>query len=374
MRDPRVDRMARLLVDYSVAVEPGDRVLIEAATPAEPLVRALFEYILKAGGHPHLLLSLGGLDTMTGLDATFMRYASDEQLAHEPTFMQLAYEQFEGRIRVHSSDNTNRLAGIPGDKGKKRSEATRSVLQAQFRRGQSGDLRWVTTLFPTEAYAQAAEMSLTEFESFVFGACQVEQEGNPVAYWQGVEQEQQKAIDAIQGGEWVELKGPNCDLKLSIAGRKFLNACGRHNMPDGEIFTGPVEDSASGWVQFTYPAIFKGRTIVGTRLEFEDGQVVNASAERGEEFLDAILATDEGSSRLGEFAIGMNHGIQRFTGNILFDEKIGGSFHMALGAGYPETGSVNESAIHWDLICDLGSDSEIKVDGKTCYKDGEFKY
>ncbi|MDX1600261.1 MAG: aminopeptidase [Anaerolineales bacterium] len=374
MNDPRVNRLARLLVDYSVAVRPGDRVLIEAATPAEPLVRALFERILRAGGHPHLAISFGGLDTMTGLDATFIQHASEKQLAHPPAFMELAYEEFEGRIRVHSSDNTNRLSNQAADKIRRRREALRPILEAQFERGRSDDFRWVTTLFPTHAYAQAAEMSLTEYESFVYSACRVEGEQDPVAHWKSVQQEQEKAIAAIDGGDRVELKGPNCDLELSVAGRTFKNACGRNNMPDGEIFTSPVEDSVNGWVKFTYPALYQGRTVLGAQLEFEAGKVVNATAERGEDFLRSILDTDEGSRYVGEFAIGTNRNIDQFTGNILFDEKIGGSFHMALGAGYPETGSQNKSAIHWDLICDLQSDSEIRVDGELFYKDGEFRY
>lgn len=346
--------------------------MIESGTAAEPLVRALFERILDAGGHPHLLLSFGGLDTMTGIDAAFLTHASEDQLAHPPIFMKHAYEEFEGRVRIHSSDNINRMANVPLEAVRHRREALRSLLETQMERGQSGAFRWVTTLFPTRAYAQAAEMSLDEFEEFVFRACHVMEDADPVTQWSAIERRQAAMIEAVQGHETVHLRGPNCDLHLAVGGRTFKNASGRNNMPDGEIYTAPVEDSAQGWVRFTYPAIYQGRTVVGARLKFEDGRVVEASADRGEDFLWSILDTDPGSRYLGEFAIGTNEKVDRFTGNILFDEKIGGTFHLALGAGYPETGSVNKSAIHWDLICDLESQAEIEVDGELFFKDGKF--
>jgi aminopeptidase len=374
MTDPRIDRMARLLTGYSVGVHPGDRVIIEAEVAAEPLVRSLVEHVLKAGGHPHLLVSFEGLDMMSGIDATFMTYANQEQLEQPAPFMDLAYETFEGRIRIHSASNTKLLAAMPAERIRKRRGALKSVLATQFDRGQRGELRWVTTLFPTQAYAQQADMSLEGYEKFVYQANHVQEEDDPVVYWQGVKKEQQKAIDVIQGSNQVEVRGPNCELKLSVKDRVFLNASGDHNMPDGEIYTGPVEDSADGWVRFTYPAVYQGQVVSGIRLGFKEGRVVEATADKGQELLTTILDTDAGSRYLGEFAIGTNFGIDRFTGNILFDEKIGGSFHMAVGAGYPETGNHNQSAIHWDMICDLQQDSEILVDGSLFYKDGAFQF
>lgn len=371
MSDPRVIRMAKLLVGYSAAITEGDRVLIEAETPAEPLVRELYREILAAGGHPHLLVTFDGMNSMTGLDSTFIRHASKEQLDYKPTFMNLAYEQFESRIRVHSLRNTKSLASLDPAKIRRRNEAVRDVIQTQFQRGDRGEFRWVTTLFPTEAYAQAADMSLEEFEDFVFKANHVNEE-NPVAYWRQVEQEQAKVLEALAAAESVSVNGPNCELSLSIKDRKFINACGHNNMPDGEIFTGPVEDSAEGWVRFSYPAIYQGRSVSGVELFFEKGRVVKATAQKDEAFLHSTLETDQGARYLGEFAIGTNFGIDKFTGNILFDEKIGGSFHMALGAGYPQTGNTNSSAIHWDMICDMKTDSEIVVDGEVIYKNGEF--
>jgi aminopeptidase len=187
-----------------------------------------------------------------------------------------------------------------------------------------------------------------------------------------MEARQQKLVDYLDGKEHLQVRGQNIDLTMSIAGRQFKNACGRANFPDGEIFTGPVEESVNGWVNFTYPATFGGNEVIGVRLKFEDGLVTEASAERNEEFLLSALDTDAGARRLGEFAIGANEDIQRFSGAILFDEKIGGTVHMALGQGYPQTGSLNTSALHWDMICDMRDGGEIVVDGKLFYKDGKF--
>jgi aminopeptidase len=194
-----------------------------------------------------------------------------------------------------------------------------------------------------------------------------------VKRWQEVHDRQERLIEWLKGKQRLSLRSPNCDLQLSIAGRNFINSDGKNNMPSGEIFTSPVEDSANGWVNFTYPAVYSGREVTGVKFEFKDGKVVQASAEKNEAYLLAMLDSDEGSRYLGEFAIGTNYGIQRFTKSILYDEKIGGSFHLAVGAGFPEVGEVNQSSIHWDFICDIHQDSEIRVDGELFYKDGQFQ-
>ncbi len=374
MTDPRVDRHAQVLVDYCVKVAPGDRILIEAEPTAEPLVRAVFERILRAGGHPQLAVSLSGMQTYSGIDDLFMAHANEEQLEFVPPFLLEAYEHFEGRIRIHSQANTRTLTHADPKRMAKRLAAVKPILKAQFGRGGAGDFKWVTTLHPTEAYAQDAELSLPEYEDFVYQACHVAGDDDPVAYWIGVQKEQERAIKAIEGHDQVHLQGPNCDLRLSIKGRMFKNADGTCNMPDGEVYTGPVEDSVDGWVNFTYPAIRLGHEVSGIKLKFEAGKVVEASAAKNQAFLMESINTDPGASYVGEFAIGTNYGIQRHTGNILFDEKIGGSFHMALGSGYPETGSKNDSAIHWDMICDMKKDSQISVDGDVIYKDGRFTF
>lgn len=214
-------------------------------------------------------------------------------------------------------------------------------------------------------------MSLEEYEDFIYSATFADQE-DPVAEWRKISTMQQEKIDWLVGKKQVRLEGPNIDLRLSIEGRTFINSDGRRNMPSGEIFTSPVEDSVNGWVRFSYPSIVGGRAVSGIELRFQDGKVVEASAEQNEDLLFAQLDTDAGSRYLGEFAIGTNFGINRFTGNILFDEKIGGTIHMAIGQGYPETGSKNSSAVHWDMICDMRDDSSLYVDDELMYRNGAF--
>ncbi len=372
MADTRVTKFANVLVQHSARVVPGDRILLEGTTAAEPLLRELYIQILEKGGHPHLMVALPGTMPFSQ-DEMYLTYAKDTQLDFVPTFYKMAYEQFEGRIRIHSATNTKGTSNIDPAKIQRRSKATSVITEAQFRRGGAGEFKWVTTLYPTEAYAQDANMSLKEYEDFVFGAVHTN-EADPIAFWNSVKEKQQSAVDFMKGKNQVVLRGPNVDLTLSVKGRTFMNSFGTFNMPDGEIYTGPVEDSVNGWVKFTYPANYGGTSVEGAELTFSNGRVGTAKADKNQDFLLKTLESDAGSRHLGEFAIGTNFDIQQFTGNILFDEKIGGSFHMALGAGYPETGSKNKSAIHWDMICDMRTDSEILVDGELFYKDGQFVF
>jgi aminopeptidase len=248
-----------------------------------------------------------------------------------------------------------------------------ALINTQMQRGADRSLRWMSTLYPTISYAMEAEMGLAEYQDFFYRACHADENTpDPVAYWRNIKRQQDDVVKWIEGHDQVTVRGPNVDLTLSIKDRKFMNACGTHNMPDGEVYTGPVEDSANGWVRYSYPAIYQGRIVEGIELTFENGKVVKATADKNEAFLLEMLNIDPGAKYLGEFAIGLNFEIDRFTRSILFDEKIGGSFHMALGAGYPETGSVNKSQIHWDMICDLRQDSEIQMDGEIMYRNGEF--
>jgi aminopeptidase len=231
------------------------------------------------------------------------------------------------------------------------------------------ELRWCLTVYPTHAMAQDADMSLADYREFVYGAGLLN-EADPVASWKKVGQEQQKMVDWLKGHDRVVLKGSNVDLKMSIKERVFIACDGQVNFPDGEIFTGPVEDSLEGWVRFKYPAIHQGQEVTDIQLWFEKGRAVKETAGKNQEFLTAQLNTDAGSRTVGEFGIGTNYGITRFTKNMLFDEKMGGTIHLALGAGYPESGSKNESGIHWDMLCDM-SDAEIHVDGDAFYKNGK---
>ncbi|HEC34144.1 MAG TPA: aminopeptidase [Chloroflexi bacterium] len=365
MADQRVERLASVLVRYSTHVQPGDLVMVSGMPEAAPLILAVYEEVLKAGGHPHLRIGL------SGAEEAFYRLASDEQLEFVSPLQELIVERFDVTIGIRSDHNTRELSGVDPARQRRRSKAMTPIMKTYMQRGASGELKWVGTQFPTAAYAQEADMSLREYEDFVYAACFCDQD-DPVTRWQEIHDTQQRLVDWLEGRREVRVTGPNADLTLSIEGRVFINSDGHHNMPSGEIFTGPVEDSAEGWVRFTYPAITGGREVEGIELWFEKGRVTKATAKKNEAYLLEMLDTDPGARYLGEFAIGTNDGIQRFTKNILFDEKIGGSFHMAVGAGYPETGSKNESAIHWDMICDMRDGGEIYVDGELFYRGGEF--
>ena len=363
--DPRIEKLADLLVNYSVAVRTGDRVLIEGTSLAEPLLKAVYIKVLQAGGHPLMNAAPAGMEEL------LFRHASDEQLRYIHQPRKLIMETYDVRISIGGDDNTKSLTSVDPARMVLREQAHTELMKTFLRRSAAGELRWTFALFPTNAYAQDAEMSLSEYEDFAYGACLPDM-NDPVGYWRRFSARQEKIVDWLKGKERVHVIGPGTDLRLSIAGRTFINCDGRYNMPDGEIFTGPVEDSVEGHAYFSYPAIEGGREVIGVRLWFEQGRVVKASAEKNEEFLLKTLDTDEGSRRVGEFAIGTNEGITRFTRQILFDEKINGSFHMALGAGYPETGSKNESAVHWDMVSDLRHGGEIRVDGELLYKNGQF--
>ena len=372
MADPRVSNFAKVLVEHSARVVPGDRILIEATTAAEPLVRELYIQILEKGGHPHPMIGFPGIVPFIQ-DELYLTYANETQLDFVPTFYQLAYDQFEGRIRIHSATNTRATSSVDSVKAQRRSKGISSITEAQMRRGGEGKFKWVTTLYPTDGFAQDAGMSLQDYEDFVFNAVHAN-EADPIAYWNSTAAGQQKAIDFLKGKDKVTLRGPNVDLTLSIKERKFNNSTGVFNMPDGEIYTGPVEDSLNGWVKYTYPAIYGGVAVEGAELKFVNGRVEQATAVKNQDYLLKMLDSDQGARHVGEFAIGTNYDINKFTGNILFDEKIGGTFHMALGAGYPDTGSKNKSSIHWDMICDMRTDSEITVDGESFYKNGQFVF
>ena len=365
MADIRIEKLAEVLVDYSTAVKPGDKVVISGETAAEPLLKAVYAKVLEAGGHPLLLASLPGTERL------LYELGSDEQLSHVPDPVRMIVETYDVRISVGAEANTKSLSNVDPSRMVLRSRAQTDLMKTFMERSASGAFRWVGTLFPTNAYAQDAEMSLSEYEDFVYGACMPDLD-DPVGYWKQFSKWQQRIIDWLEGREHVHVVGPGTDLELSIAGRTFINSDGKHNMPSGEVFTGPVEDSATGHVTFSYPAIHQGREVTGIRLAFEHGRVVEASAEKNQTFLIQTLDTDERSRYLGEFAIGTNEGITQFTSQILFDEKINGSFHVAVGAGYPETGSQNESAIHWDMICDLREGGRIWVDDDLLYENGKF--
>ncbi len=365
MRDPRATNLAKILVGYSTAVKEGEVVSINGDVGAEPLLRAIYEEVLKVGAHPILNV---GLD---GLAATYYQHASDEQLAWISPLMEWTVENADVRIGVGASANTRELSAVPPERQTRRQTATGPVLNRMMERSAAGEFRWCYTLYPTNAYASGAEMSLADYEDFYFGACLAD-DGDPLTAWQRASTETKRLAEWVEGHEEVHITAPGTDITLGIANRKFIPCDGRHNMPDGEFFTGPVEDSVEGEVTFHLPAVIGGREVSGVRLRFESGKVVDASAERGEEFLIQLLDTDEGARRLGELGIGTNYAIDRGTLEVLLDEKIGGTVHMAVGKSYPESGGVNDSAVHTDLVCDLRLGGKIEVDGTDFQVDGRF--
>jgi aminopeptidase len=365
MVDTRLSQLANVLVNYSVAVQPGDKVVIEGNISSEPLIQEIFVKVLRSGGHPLIILNPSDSDYL------LFQHASNEQLNYIHKPLEYITENYDARIVVMSTENTKALSNTNPEKIITRDRARSELMKTFMQRASKGSLRWVGTIFPTNAYAQDAEMSLSEYEDFYFKACLPDM-NNPVEYWKSFSLRQDKIVKWLKGKSKVHLIGPETDLKFDITGRSFINSDAKNNMPDGEVFTGPVEDSAEGYVYFSYPAIRQGREIFGVRLWFEKGKVTESKAEKNRDFLLEALDTDEGSRRIGEFAIGTNESITKFTGQTLFDEKINGSFHIALGAGIPSTGSVNESAIHWDMVCDLREYGEIWVDGDLLYKNGRF--
>lgn len=365
MSDPRVLKLAKVLANYCVRVQPGDRVLISSDFLGQPLLKETYREVIRAGGLPLVRWFDDELREI------LLKEGNDEQIQHIPEPIKFVLKTYECHIFIMAPENSRTMSGVNPEKQALAQSAGRELMELTMQRAAAGDYRWTLTQFPTNSGAQDADMSLTDFEDFVYGSTFADQE-DPVAEWSKLSAMQEKLVNWLKDKDQLVVQGPSVDLRLSVAGRTFINSDGKQNMPSGEIFTGPVEDSVNGWVRFSYPAIVNGREVSGVELQFEDGKVVKATAEKNQDFLLSMLDTDEGARYLGEFAIGTNYGISRFTKSILFDEKIGGTIHMALGGGYPETGSVNKSAIHWDMISEMRDGGQILVDGELFYDSGKF--
>jgi aminopeptidase len=365
MRDPRAERLAKILVGYSTEVREGEVVSIDGESAAEPLLLAVYEEVLKAGAHPILNVSLDGQS------AAYYKHAGDAELDWVSPVSEWLLDNADVRIGVGASTNTRELSAVAPERQTRRQMATGELMGRAMERSAKGEFRWCYTIYPTNAYASEAEMSLAEYEDFYFDAC-LASDGDPLTAWERASAETRRLSEAIQGHEEARVIAPGTNITLGIAGRTFIPCDGRHNMPDGEFFTGPVEDSVEGEVSFHLPATIGGREVAGVRLRFESGKVVDASAERGEEYLIKLLDTDPGARRLGELGIGTNYAIDRGTREVLLDEKIGGTVHMAVGKSYPESGGKNDSAVHTDLVCDLRLGGRLLVDGEDFQVDGKF--
>jgi aminopeptidase len=364
MADPRHEKLAKVLVHYSLSIKPGDKLLIEGADIAAPLIREVYREAVRAGAHVTTDIALAGLREIE------LRESSDEQLTHVSELDKFWTEYFDATLTIWSEQNTRSLSGIDPERIARRREAHAGLFKRGLERMAKGEHRWCGTLFPTHGYAQDAGMSLSDYENFVFGAGMLDQE-DPLAAWRKVHQEQQHIADFLAQHDEIHIIAPDTDIIYHVGGRKWVNCAGTENFPDGEVFTGPIENSVNGTVRFSYPAFYDGHQVEDVRLTFREGKVVENRAARGLDFLNAMLDTDAGARFLGEVAFGLNYNIKGFTGETLFDEKIGGTMHMALGASFPETGAVNESGIHWDMVCDL-REGKVYADGQLCYENGKF--
>jgi len=359
------EKYAKVLVNYSTKVKKGDKVIIRAEAQAQPLVKAVYEEVLKQGGHPILRISLDEINN------SYFKFASDEELDYVDEFVRFEYEKADALIAISAPYNTKALSQVPSEKQARRSKATKELSTLMLSRSEKGELNWVICNFPTNSRAQEGKMSLEEYTEFLLNTCFLN-EADPVAKWQKMEEFQSRIADILTQKSKIRFVGEKTDITFSTKGRKWISCSGKNNFPDGEIFTSPVEDSANGTVFFDFPAIYRGNEVNNITITLKDGKVVEAHAEKNEEFLQKMLHLDEGASFVGEIAIGTNTNVTKVTGDILLDEKIGGSIHIAFGASYPETGGKNESGLHWDIIKNMKNGGNIYADDELVYENGKF--
>jgi aminopeptidase len=365
MKDPRVQKLARLLTEYSLNLKPGKIVLIRGNAIGAPLIRECYRAALRCGAYPFVEVSIDGIEEI------FYREASKKQLKWVSPIAKFRMQKIDAYLGVWADTNTKSLTSTDPKRVAIARAAHEPIMNIFMKRAAAGEVKWVGTQWPCNASAQDAEMSLEEYEEFVFGAGHLN-DRDPVATWKRISKAQQALTDFLNKARAIRVVAEDTDLRFSCRGRRWINCDGHENFPDGEVFTGPVEDSVTGHIKFSFPAVHSGREVDGVRLTFERGKVAKAEAGKGQDFLRAMIAMDKGASYLGECAIGTNYNVKRYTKNTLFDEKIGGTVHFALGAGYPETGNKNRSGLHWDMVCDLRNGGEIWADGELIQKNGRF--
>ena len=366
MHDPRLLKLADVLVNYCTAVQPGDLVRLSGSPLTQSLLSMLFEKVLQAGGHPFISMAPEVCNEL------LLMNGHDEQIQFENPVTQFETETIDVAISLWGQENTKSLTGVSPQKQTLRAQARKKVLSTFLERAAAKQLRWCGTQFPCHSSAQDAEMSLSNYEDFVFRAGLLHQD-DPAAAWKEISTRQQRLVDYLNGKKEIHFVTPQgTDLRLDVTQRTWINCDGHENFPDGEVFTGPVENATTGTVCYSFPAVHAGREVDEIRLVFQDGQVTDATASKGEAFLHSMLDQDAGAKILGEIAIGTNYSINQYTKNTLFDEKIGGTFHAALGAAYPESGGTNESGLHWDMVCDLRNGGKIFVDGELISENGRF--
>ncbi|MEE9614050.1 MAG: aminopeptidase [Thermodesulfobacteriota bacterium] len=354
MSDPRVKKLASILVKHSLGVRRGETVSIASSSElAKPLVIEVFREVMRAGAHP--LTSIALEETQN----VFFETASRAQLAHLPKTRLYEARNIDCFVNIKAPLNKKSLSTADPKKVGVRSRTLKPLSNIIVNKK-----RWVLCNYPTNALAQEADMSLSEYEAFLYGATNID--------WTRVKQKEMALKKVLDRGRTVRIVGEDTDLTMSIKGRKSIPCYGTCNMPDGEVFLSPVENSAEGYIYYEMPAIYQGREVTGVRLRFRKGRVVEARADKNEKFLIAMLDTDRGARYLGELGVGVNYGIKKFSKDILFDEKIGGTVHLAVGSSYLEAGGKNRSAVHWDMIKDLRKGGALYIDGKPIQKNGRF--
>ena len=361
-----LNRYAKLLVNYCVEIQEGEKLYVRSTTLAEPLVREVYREALKSGAHVEVDLDFREKNRI------FLSESKDFQLKRISSLQKLAMETFQAYIYIRAPFNLKEDANTPKGRSKIRSKAMADISKTYFQRTATRELKRNLCQYPTLAGAQNADMSLEEYEQFIFNACGLYAE-DPQQVWLNRRKEQQKIVDLLNQRDKVQYKGEGIDVTFSTKGRTWINSDGQTNMPSGEVYTAPVEDSVNGVVHFSFPAVYMGHEVEGVTLWVKDGYVEKWEAKRGQEFMDSLLQT-EGARRFGEAAIGTNYNINRFTKNILFDEKIGGTIHMALGQSYIQTGGKNQSAIHWDMIGNMVNGGQIFADDELIYENGKFVF
>jgi aminopeptidase len=365
MTDPRVEKLARLLVEYSVSIKKGKMLGISGHACASPLLRECYRHAIRKGALVEVNVAIDGLAEI------FYAEANSQQLAYASPFREFRMRKLGALINVWGDTNTRSLTNADPKKMAAFAAANKKIGQIFLDRAAKKELLWVGTQWPTNAAAQDAEMSLEEYENFVFKAGHLD-DADPIATWKRISASQKALAAALNKCKQIRIEAPDTDITLGVGGRRWINCDGHENFPDGEVFTGPVETQVNGHIRFSFPAIHHGREVNGVFIEFKNGKVVKAQADKGEDFLRAMVAMDARSSYLGELAFGTNYNITRYTRNTLFDEKIGGTMHLALGSGYPETGSVNKSGLHWDMVCDTRKKAKVFADGNLLLENGRF--
>ncbi len=354
--DLRTQKLAKLLVNYSTFVKPDENVIISGNTEAEALLLAIYKEVILAGAHPILKIGLRESAPF------FYKHAKPSQINKYPEIMEMTLNKCQKYIGVGSESNTKELSNCDSRKITARAKITRKITDLIC--NNKPRVHRVSTSYPTEALAQEAEMSLNEYENFFYTAC--------LQDWKKLGKQMDKILFKFKKNSQVHLIGENIDLKLKVHGHLAKADKGEENMPGGEIFMAPIRESLNGKIKFDYPAIRDGKEVTDIELTFKDGKVIEAKASKNEDFLKAMLATDENSSYVGELGIGCNPKVNKFTKDLLFDEKIGGTIHLALGCAYKENGGGNDSAIHWDIVKDMKK-AKIILDGKIIQNNGKWK-